>query len=482
MNRIIVGEGYGEPIDVNIGDFHLRIYNGCSLVRLGDTDAANARRLIEVFGTRIRFCEPQGWLLHDGKRWLSGAGRQVRHFIKVIGLALAIVARKLPYSEDEDFDPQKEIGKIGRALQKEHRIKGCLYAAECEPDIMVTPDDLDANPFLFNCLNGTLDLRTGELRDHDPADLITNLADVDFDPDAKCPLFDKFHSQITCGDTNLAGYLQRVLGMAMTGDIREQHLWIFHGPGANGKDTLLDAVANCMGSYQALAAPELLVAKRWSQHPTEVADLIGKRLVVSSETEKSQELRVAFVKQATGGAKLKARFMRGDFFEFPRTHKTILVTNNPPVIAEITRAVWRRIKLVPFFYSIPDDELDQDLPAKLKAEASGILNWLIAGCLEWQQAGLREASAVERATALYREESDVFTRFVQDTELTFGTSYQFKVQAKYVQARRANWCRDTGLMLSPIDLSIGLKNRGCKPYRNKTERGWKGVKFPVDQL
>jgi putative DNA primase/helicase len=254
-----------------------------------------------------------------------------------------------------------------------------MTLAQTEAGLAATAGDFDADPFLFNCLSGTLDLRTGTLHPHARGDRLTKVAPVHYDPTAPRPLFDAFVDRIMGGNRRMVDYLARVLGLCLSGDVSIQELYFFIGEGANGKSVLIDTVLGLLGAYATVAPESLLLLRAHPEHATEIADLCGRRLVVASETEEGAQLKVQLVKRLTGDARLKGRFMRRDFFEFDRTHKLVIVSNNRPVIRETKHAVWRRVRLVPFEVIIPEAERDTQLTEKLKAEWSGILSWLVAG-------------------------------------------------------------------------------------------------------
>jgi putative DNA primase/helicase len=269
---------------------------------------------------------------------------------------------------------------------------------------------------------------------------MTRLAPVEFTPDAPCPLWSTFLSRIQAENQPMIQFLARLAGMSLTADVREQYLFIFHGSGANGKSVFLDTLAGIMGDYASEAPPDFLTVKRGEDHPTEIADLLGKRLVVASETEEGARLRVQLIKRLTGNAALKGRFMRQNFFSFNRSHKLILTTNNRPVVRESTHAVWRRVRLVPFAVTIPDEECDKMLLEKLRAEWPGILAWAVRGCLAWQQDGLRFPTEVMDATRDYEADSDPLTEFVEE-------SCCMEVEARVTRgalfAAYQDWCART---------------------------------------
>jgi putative DNA primase/helicase len=321
------------------------------------------------------------------------------------------------------------------------RLAAMLKVAMSEPGVPATTDQFDADPFAFNVANGTIDLRAGELRAHRREDLITKLAPVTYDPQASAPIWAAFLERISGGDAEIVDYLWRLFGMCLTGDIRTQELFIFWGGGANGKNVLLDTVCSVLGDYAAPAPPELLTSKTGHDHPTEVADLCGRRFVVASETEENAHLRVALMKRLTGDARLKARFMRQDYFEFPRTHKLVLVTNSRPVIRETTNAVWRRIRLVPFTVTIPEQEQDLQLLEKLCAERAGILAWLVAGCLEWQARGLQPPAAVTDATSAYAKDQDPLSDYLA-ARVRAGDARQ-RITRNDLYSDYLSWCSQT---------------------------------------
>lgn len=373
------------------------------------SDLGNARRLVRLAAGGLRFCHAWGdFLVYDGKRWVRDTCGAAERLAKQTVAKLWIDAEKLGGYQ------RAEALKWAHRSEAADRIRSMLALARSEPEVAVSPAQLDSDPWVLNVKNGTVDLRSGRLREHGRGDLITKLADVEFQPDAEAPQWQRFTARITDGDRDLAGYLARVLGLALTGDISVQQLWIFYGGGANGKSVLLDTVAELLGDYAGLAAPGLLTSRHSNEHPTELADLQGKRLVIASESDEEASLRLRLVKRLTGDARIKARFMRQDFFEFPRTHKTVLVTNNRPVVHEATNAVWRRIRLVPFTVTIPAEEQDPALMEKLRTERRGILAWLVCGCLEWQRSGLEPAPAVvEDATGEYRDEEDPLLEYLR---------------------------------------------------------------------
>ncbi|HVX11966.1 MAG TPA: phage/plasmid primase, P4 family [Pirellulales bacterium] len=309
-----------------------------------------------------------------------------------------------------------------------------------KPDLAVSPAQFDQDPWLFNCPNGTVDLRTGELREHRRHDYITKLCPTEYEPAAACPTWLAFLDTIF-GDENLIGYVQRLCGYWLTGDVREQILPIAWGTGSNGKSTLVNAIMEAFGRDYAIKVDKaVIVAKDREGHSTERMDLYGVRLGVVTETDDGQRFAEAAVKELTGGDVIRGRRMRQDTWEYRPTHKLLLVTNHKPRVKSIDHAFWRRVKLIEFGVTIPDDKQDKTLPERLKAEYSGILNWAIRGCLRWQRYGLGEPESVRNATAQYRAAEDIIAQFIADRCETGA------VRAKKSEAYREyqEWCKTNG--------------------------------------
>lgn len=430
------------------------------------TDVGNARRLVNRYGDRIRFCfGPNKWLIWDGRRWkVDDRGAVVQFCIKT-AVAILDEAKKLTGQAHED------LVKWGLISQKRERL--AAMAALAQPAVAVAPDELDTDPWAFNCLNGTIDLLTGDLRPHRQTDLITKLARVHYDPDAKCPRFDLFLQEIFGDQPQLILFVQRWHGHGLTADVREQYLVIYHGAGNNGKNVLLDTCSGIMGDYACEAPPDLLTVRRNPEHPTEIADLMGRRLVIASETEKDTDLRVQLVKRLTGNDRLKGRYMRQDYFEFPRTHKLILVTNNRPVIREDTEAIWRRIRLVPFNIVISKEKRDTGLLRNLKFEWPGILAWMVRGCVDWRQHGLPEVEAIADATEDYRNSSNSFDSFA-DRFCSFGPTLHCATTT--LVNTYSGWCQTSGLRaLQGKALGKVLRAKRCFDGKINGERCWSGI-------
>ncbi len=416
------------------------------------TDSGLAELFAKLHGADVRYCYPWGkYLCWDGTRWKIDDQGAVDQLGKKTIMAIHATAAATP-----DDALRMALGKFATASESAARRAAMLKLAQSEPGIPILPAELDKNPWLLNCINGTLDLKTGELRAHDRADLISKLCPTLYDKAVKCPIWLRFIADITAGDIALQTYLQKAVGCSLTGDVREHVLFFLFGIGANGKSTFINNVQDTLGpDYAMKAPPDLLMVKTNESHPTERFDLFGKRFVACIEAADGKRLAESLVKEMTGGDKIRARRMREDFSEFPPTHKIWLAANHKPVIRGTDVGIWRRIKLIPFTVVIPPERQDKVLPEKLKAEFSGILNWAIQGCQLWQSAGLAEPDVVSAATGQYRQQQDVFARFLDECCIVEST---VRARAGDLLAAYRKWSGDD--RMSQRRLGEMLTDRG----------------------
>ena len=435
-----------------------------------ETDMGNALRLVQRHGHDLRYCYPQSsWFVWDGRRLARDDTGAVHRLAK--GTVRTIYAEA---AEADDDDRRKRLSSHAVRSEAEAKIIAMVSLARSESGIPVLPAQLDSDPWLFNVENGTINLHTGMLREHRQGDLITKIAPVTYDPNATCPRWLSFLNRIMDGNAALIIYIQKAIGYSLTGDVSEQALFFQHGTGANGKSTLMETVLALLGDYGKQAAPGLLTVKRGETHPTEIADLAGARFVASVEVDEGRRLAEALTKWLTGGDTVKARLMRQDFFEFAPTHKLWLSANHRPTIIGSDHAVWRRIRLIPFNVVIPESEQDRDLPAKLRMELTGILNWALAGCLEWQRDGLKPPKEVQEATAEYKDEQDAIAPFLKD-RCNLGEGEKATATVLYDAYRQ--WCDANGEKPMPQRrFGNRLSERGLSGgHVTGSKRWWHGV-------
>jgi P4 family phage/plasmid primase-like protien len=437
----------------------------------GLTDLGNGLRFADRYKAQARYVpEWEKWIVWDGRRWkVDTSGKRVVKFAHKTALSIFEEA-----TQTEDKDEQKALAQWAIQSQNYTRIGAMISSAA--PYLLTEHTELDKDPWLFNCTNGTLNLWTGELQDRAPRDLITKLAPVAYNRHAQAPAFEKFLSEIL-PEEDLRVFVQRLLGYSLTGMTSEHVLPFWYGLGANGKSTLINAILKVIGDYGKQAAPDLLLAKRDS-HPTELADLFGARFVASVEIEDGRRLAESLVKQLTGGDRIKARRMREDFWEFDPTHKICLVANHRPVVRGTDHAIWRRIKLIPFVVQIPPEKQDKQLPEKLSAELSGILAWLVRGCRDWYEHGLTPPEEVLSATQDYRDEMDILGEFMRECCIEHPNA---QVPSQQLWSEWQKWCAETGekegtrQMFGRRLSERGFVNEKAKAGDHKDRVVWYGV-------
>jgi putative DNA primase/helicase len=431
-----------------------------------EADLANARLLVATFGDRLRHVVAwKKWLCWDGTRWAIDDTGQAWRYAKR-------VADTLPKTT--------KTGRPSRA-QTAPGLAAMLQLAGTEAGIAVAPSALDADPHLLNVRNGTVDLRTGQLRPHDRADLLTKMAGAGYDPGAAAPEFATFLIRIQ-PDPAMLEFLARLFGHALLGKVVEHVLAIFYGVGANGKTTLLEAVANALDDYARPVDPGLLI-DRGEVHPTGTAALFGLRLAITHEVDAGRRLAEATVKRLTGGDKITARRMREDFWDFAPSHSLVMHTNHKPLVRGTDEGIWRRLRFVPFDVVIPEHERDPKLPERLALEADGILTWMVGGYRQWQDRGLAAPEQVTTATEGVRGESDMLGLFLTDRcRLDAG---QFAtVQSSVLFAAWCDWCRrenvDAGTQTA---FSREMTNRGYDKHKDGNGRMvWAGLDLYADEV
>lgn len=372
------------------------------------TDLGNAERLAARYGKEIRYCRAKGWLIYDGRYWRrDDTGR----IYQLAQRTVREIAQESPHVTDTEA--RSRLINHARKSESHRALNAMVNLAQTLPTLTVEVKELDRDPWLFNVRNGTIDLRTGELRKHRHADLITKLSPVEYHGGAPCSLWHRFLERVQ-PEPEIRAFIQRLAGYALTGVIREHILPINLGSGRNGKSVFIDTLLHILADYAKQVPTELLMVKRGDAHPTERTVLDGCRLAAAVETEEGRALNVALVKQLTGGDRINARYMHRDYYEFEPTHKLVLSTNHRPAIRETKNAIWDRVLLIPWTVTIPEGEQDPELKDKLKSETPGILRWAVEGCLLWQRDGLNPPAAVRLATSEYREDQDFLAGFIDD--------------------------------------------------------------------
>jgi len=439
--------------------------------RLTPTDVGNATRLVRQHGETLRFVTAWGrWLIWNGRRWAPDEVGAVTKLAKATAATI--------YAEAAGAPDHERTWIARHALRSESALAIAAMLKLAESEVAVAPNALDANAWLLNVDNGTIDLRTGKLRAHAPKDLITKLAPVLFDDAATSPVWDAFLDRVV-PDPDLRAFLARAAGYTLTGDTSEERLFFVHGPTASGKSTFTGALGAMLGSYGATCDFETFLRKRGDGGArNDIARLVGVRMAVSLEVDEGRTLAEALVKNLTGGDMIAARFLYHEHFEYRPAFKLWLVANDRPRASATDGALWRRILLVPFDQTIPENERDPAVKAMLTRDPmvqAAVLAWAVRGLADWQVGGLRPPAAVTSATAAYRAEQDHIGAFASDRLVIEPGGFVTSAELRSVYE---TWCTLNGEKpLTPKAVGKRLRDLGAQPGRADQVRGWNGVRL-----
>lgn len=421
--------------------------------------------LAEHYRDRLIHVTGIGWLHWTGKQWRADAGDK---------RARECVLRTLRIALDT-LDPK--LQKIVAKCESANAIAGILQIAASLPQFRVEADELDANPYLVNCANGTLDLHTMELRQPEPSDLITKKTEAAYyGDDCHSRAWAAFVEQVL-PDVEVREYLRRVLGMAVLGKVEEHILPVLTGVGANGKTTAAEAVLYALGDYAMTGDPHLFTAGETSS--VGQVDLMGRRLVFVSETDKGAKLADATVKRLTGGDRIKARKLYQNFVEFTPSHTAFLITNHPPAAPGDDDALWRRLRVIPFDVVIPESQRDGRLPDRLKIDADAILSWILDGYADYVTCGLDEPDAVKLSTDAYRHRSDHLGRFIDECCVTSSPVQKASQQALFDAWSR--WAAAEGAeLLGRNGFAEAVEKRGFARKPSGGKNWFHGIALAVE--
>ncbi|CAN5908500.1 phage/plasmid primase, P4 family [soil metagenome] len=440
------------------------------------TELGNARRIAAKFAPELRYVRAwRAWLVWDHQRWRRDdkgiemiASKEIVE--DLLHEAAGLAAQAAGGADDKLADEARAILTWAKASSRRSTLSASAALAESERGIAAGPDEFDVDPWLLNTATGTIDLRTGALKSHQQADMITMLAPVAYDPNALAPTWDRFLAWML-PDREVRAWFWRFVGYCCTGTVGEQILTFLHGSGANGKSTALGAIKYVLGDYAVQGSPALLMAtERGSGEELarrQRAVIKGKRLVLVQEIEAGRYLNESQAKQLTGGDTITAAKLYENEVEIEPTHKLVVGTNYRPIVRGDDHGIWRRLRLVPFVSTVADHEKDPDLAAKLRAEAPGILAWAVRGCLEWQRVGLREPVAMRSEANVYRKTEDRLGEFLEDY-----TEPGAAVESGALYRAYETWCTDRGEKAwTQRALTNALGERGFKADRHTFPNG-----------
>jgi putative DNA primase/helicase len=365
-----------------------------------------AERFARRFTGELIYVHRIGWHIWCGTHWIADDKGLSKLRVKELTAEIWAEIGRMDTGPD-----RKELMADVKKCESSAGMTGVLEIAKSLPPLATSLTQTNADPHLFNARNGTLDLRNGTLRPHDPADLITKVAGADLDPAARSDRWDTFLEEVL-PDEEVRGFLQRVFGQAMLGSVEEHVLPIMCGAGRNGKGVAYEAVLRAFGDYGRVVDPKIIMQNKNTLHGTFYADLFGMRLVVTSETNEGGKLDAAVVKRLTGGDRISANRMHENSFEFTPSHSIVLITNHRPSTDAGDSALWARLRVVPF--DVVVKRIDTKLPDKIREELDAVLAWVFQGWLDYQEQGLAAPDAVIERTEEYRNEGDSLGEFLTE--------------------------------------------------------------------
>lgn len=446
------------------------------------TDSGNAERLADLFGGIVHYVrEKKQFVVYNGKIWEPDISEaKVMAFSKLVARSIYKEAADEP--DDEHRQAKVRHAKASESRQRRKAMIDCFIA---EPGVEISVKQLDTNHFLLNCLNGTIDLKTGRLRPHDQADFITQIVPVEYKPGARSDFWDTFLQQIFDNKQELIDYIQCAVGYSATGSQRESAIFFNHGAGWNGKSTFLGAIQDTLGSdYATEIEPQVFMIQKFgkSTGPDESAAMLyKKRFVKSTEVQEGQRLSVSHIKRMSGGEDLHHNRKWEHAFNYQPTHKLWLSGNHEPIITDTTNSIWLRLKKIPFTVTFTSEKRNPNLRDELlKGHQEAILAWIVRGCVTWQKTGLVEPEIVTIATNQYREGQDILAEFLNRC-CKFEVSVKETVADVYTTYKQ--WCEDnSNYCIGKNDFNTKLEEKGLRKMPgtgNKTT--WHGIRLLTEE-
>ena len=443
-----------------------------------------AERVIRAFPDRFRYRPGADWYLWRDTHWsIDRSGKVVEYISATVDLMVAA---------GDLLDPTPEPGQ--RKSPRDRWLSWCrdlgetrsLYAVEKRlqtwPGVCVS-DGWDADPWAFNTSGGTIDLRTGQTRPHAPADLITVCSPSAEQDTGFCFPGDGAHGsrwhqflEQVLPESETRAYLQKAVGQSLIGRQREHQVFMLTGSGGNGKGSFARGIAAALGAYFSTLPPSFFVESQHPPHPTDLADLAGRRLVMSAEIPASRKFDETRLKEITGGDKIKARYIAKDFFEFDPSHTVWITCNEKPRIVSNDNGVWRRMRVIPFRVTITPEQMDRSLDETLETERNVILSWALEGCRRYLAEGLGTCPEVEAETGDYRQSQDTLAQALAEVCDLGGADYS--EPAADLHAALVRWWQEMGLTFAPNRIVLGreLARRGFVATSNGTTRRWRGLR------
>lgn len=445
------------------------------------TDQGNADRLIAKHGKRLRYNFARGlWLIYEEEtgrwKWDQNGGIQALARVVLKGIYLDAKAAT-------DAATEKALDAWAKASGSAGSLEAAIKLARSADGVPVQMSQLDADPYMLNCANGVVNLKTGRLLPHNPGHLITRTTGLDYNAAARSSLFEGVYPQALGSDVELMTYLQRVMGYSLLGLANERAFFFLYGPPGTMKSTLVDAWSSALGEYAMTADFDTWVERPGNavgQNRGDVVRLAGARLVTSVEMTPGRRLDTQLLKKVTGGDEITAAGKYEREVSFRATFTLVMAANDAPRVRDDDGGMWQRLKRIPLNAAVPVERQDKSVKDRLmsKEHATAVLAFMVRGCLDYQQHGLGKSQAIELSTAEYRSEMDVFATFLEDT-IEFGNFGHTFVSRKQIRELWSAWSRDnrTNYTISDKDIVQRLEVRGAREHKAVGVRGYQGLRL-----
>lgn len=422
-----------KAIELTTSTYNPNFYKSYDL-----TDTGNAHRFVDKFGENIRYnVDNECWMTWNGEYWQYDVFGNIKNFAEILIEEMKMEAKR---TENEDIRKEqlKNIKRVSNSSGKEAMLKEAQHIG----NMPVTNASFDTDNFLFNCKSGVIDLRTGKVLPHDKKYMCSKYSNIELGTEISNK-FLMFLGDIFEDNQDIINFIQKAFGYALTGDMREQCMFILTGDGSNGKSLLLQIFREILGDYANTSKPELLVDSKYqSTNFSEVARLKDIRATIMGETKQGDRLNESLVKSLTAGNdEITARFLYKNEFSFYPKMKIFMATNYEPNIRGTDNGIWRRIIKIPFNRIFSEQEQDKQLYDKLIAEKSKILFWILRGCLKWQKEGLILPETLKKAKSQYKTDMDIVARWI-DENCEVNAINRGKASELYQNFR--NYCKNNG--------------------------------------
>lgn len=455
------------------------------LLNMDYNEIGNAKRLTLLHGDILKYRKHKGhengkWMAYDGKIWEDNATDKVVVKYKNIYEIMKKTEAQLP--DDTNAEYRKNLKKYIAKIGNKTSITNSIFLAQSEPKILCYDEIFDQNKYILNCNNGTIDLKTGELKPYNKDDFNTMISPINYDKDAKCNNWKVFINKIFQGDKELIEYIHMMLGMSLTGYTGEQCFFILYGEGSNGKSTMLDAILYAMGDYGTFINGSSLAERLYTDDGGargELAKLHRKRFLYATEC-KNKQIDEELLKALTGEEHYEVRFMRQDPFMMQIFLKLWMGTNEKPKITGKDDGIWRRVRMIPMLHQFEGKDRQQDyFHNYLKPEAQGIFTWLVEGCKKWHRRknNIILPASVFEASKEYRSESDLLQEHI-DEGFTLGNSSEFMIETSTMLREHNEWLIKRGeARTNKTSIGLAMKKKGFKVVRTSGLRFYKGLKI-----